>query len=65
MGGERSLSVDLKTEEGNRIVQELAEKTDVIVEHFRPGVLEQFELDYESVAKSNESVVYCSISGFR
>lgn len=64
MGGKRSLSVDLKTDEGNQIIRELAEKADVIVENFRPGVLEQFELDYESVSETNETIVYCSISGF-
>lgn len=64
LGGKRSLSVDLKTEEGNQIVRELAKKTDVIVENFRPGVLEKFDLDYESVSETNEDIVYCSISGF-
>lgn len=64
LGGKRSLSVDLKTTEGNEIGRELAEKADVIVENFRPGVLERFDLDYESVAETNEAVVYCSISGF-
>lgn len=36
----------------------------MLVENFRPGVLERFDLDYESVSETNESVVYCSISGF-
>lgn len=64
LGGKQSLSIDLKTEEGSQIVRELAEDADVIVENFRPDVLKQFELDYESVARTNDNVIYCSISGF-
>lgn len=60
----RSLSVDLKTEDGREILRELAAKSDVIVESFRPGVVSQFDLDYESVVEENEDVVYCSLSGF-
>ena len=60
----RSLSVDLKTDDGREILQELAAKSDVVVESFRPGVVSQFDLDYESVAEENEDVVYCSLSGF-
>jgi crotonobetainyl-CoA:carnitine CoA-transferase CaiB-like acyl-CoA transferase len=60
----RSLSVDLKTEEGQELVQELAATSDVVVESFRPGVVSQFDLDYESVSEENEDVVYCSVSGY-
>lgn len=62
--GKRSLSVDMKTDEGVSIVAQLANEADVFVESFRPGVLEKFDLDYESVAERNEDVVYCSLSGF-
>jgi crotonobetainyl-CoA:carnitine CoA-transferase CaiB-like acyl-CoA transferase len=64
LGDKRSLSVDLKTAEGQEIVQELAAKADVLVESFRPGVLERFGLDYDSVTEDNDDIVYCSISGF-
>ncbi len=60
----RSLSVDLKTEDGQELVRELAATADVVVESFRPGVLSQFELDYDSVSEENEDVIYCSISGY-
>lgn len=63
-GGKRSVSVDLKDDRGRRILRELATSADVVVESFRPGVLGRFDLDYDSVAESNEDVVYCSISGF-
>lgn len=62
--GKKSIGVDLKTDEGCEIVADLAETADVVVENFRPGVLERFDLDYESVAEENPEVVYCSISGF-
>ena len=63
-GPKRSLSVDLKSEEGSALVRDLAERADVLVESFRPGVLEQFDPDYDSVSAANEGVVYCSITGF-
>ncbi|MFC6734546.1 MULTISPECIES: CaiB/BaiF CoA-transferase family protein [unclassified Haladaptatus] len=64
LGGKRSVSIDLKTDEGKRIAQQLAERVDIVVENFRPGVLERFGLDYDAVAKQNADVIYCSISGF-
>lgn len=63
-GPKRSLSVDLKSDQGAELVQDLAKSADVVVESFRPGVLEQFDLDYESVAAENDDIVYCSITGF-
>jgi crotonobetainyl-CoA:carnitine CoA-transferase CaiB-like acyl-CoA transferase len=60
----RSLAIDLKTDDGREIVQELARSADVIVESFRPGVTEQFGIDYDSVRADNPAVVYTSISGF-
>ena len=64
LGGKRSVCVDLKTDEGKEIVRELAADADVVVESFRPGVLERFGLDYDAVREDNEDVVYCSITGF-
>jgi len=60
----RSLAVDLKTDEGRDIVQELARTADVIVESFRPGVAERFGIDFESVRAENPAVVYTSVTGF-
>ncbi|ELY92084.1 L-carnitine dehydratase/bile acid-inducible protein F [Natrialba hulunbeirensis JCM 10989] len=62
--GKQSLCVDLKSEDGHEIVTELVDEADVFVESFRPGVLEQYDLDYESVTERNEDVIYCSLSGF-
>lgn len=62
--GKRSVSVDLQTERGQDIVADLAAEADVVVESHRPGVVEKFGLDYESVAEENENVIYCSLTGF-
>lgn len=64
LGGKRSLSLDLKSDEGQEIAQELAAKADVVLESFRPGVLERFGLDYETIKASNPGVVYCSVTGY-
>ncbi|PGF17710.1 carnitine dehydratase [Natrinema sp. CBA1119] len=62
--GKESVCVDMKTEEGHAIVTELVGEADIVVESFRPGVLEKYDLDYESVRERNEDVIYCSLSGF-
>lgn len=64
LGGKQSICVDLRTDDGQEAVRELAGKADVVVESFRPGVLEQFDLNYNAVCENNEDVVYCSITGF-
>jgi crotonobetainyl-CoA:carnitine CoA-transferase CaiB-like acyl-CoA transferase len=61
---QRSLSVDLRSEEGKKIVQKLVEEADVIVENFRPGVLERLGFGYEQVHDVNPRIVYCSLSGY-
>jgi crotonobetainyl-CoA:carnitine CoA-transferase CaiB-like acyl-CoA transferase len=60
----RSLSLNLKTEEGKAIFMKLAAKADVIVENFRSEVKFRLGVDYESVKKINKRIVYGSISGF-
>jgi len=60
----RSLTLNLKTEEGKAIFFKLAEKADVIVENFRSEVKFRLGVDYESVKKINPRIVYGSISGF-
>ncbi len=60
----RSLTLNLKTEEGMAIFMKLAEKADVIVENFRSEVKFRLGVDYESVKKINPRIVYGSISGF-
>ena len=60
----RSLTLDLKTKEGKQVFYELVKTADVIVENYRPGVVQRLGIDYESVSKINPKIVYASISGF-
>ncbi|MCL5264696.1 MAG: CoA transferase [Chloroflexi bacterium] len=62
--GKRSLTLDLGREEGRAIFHRLAEKADVIVEGFRPGVVTRLGVDYQAIRAINPKIVYCSISGF-
>jgi crotonobetainyl-CoA:carnitine CoA-transferase CaiB-like acyl-CoA transferase len=60
----RDIVINLKTEEGKKILRELALRSDVLVENFRPGTLEKFGLDYETLHELNPKLIYCSITGF-
>ena len=62
--GKKSITVDLKTDEGVQIVHKLAAKSDVILENFRPGVTKRLSIDYETLKKINPKLIYCSISSF-
>ena len=62
--GKQSLCVNLKHEEGQDLLTHLAEDADIIVESFRPGTLEKYNLDYQSVLETNNKIIYCSLSGF-
>jgi crotonobetainyl-CoA:carnitine CoA-transferase CaiB-like acyl-CoA transferase len=60
----RSLSLDLKSEEGRKILLDLAETADVIVENYRPDVKHRLGIDYAAVSARNPKIIYASISGF-
>ena len=60
----RSLGLNLKTPEGQKILHQLVETADVIVEGFRPGVMARLNADYETLSQINPRLVYCSLSGF-
>jgi crotonobetainyl-CoA:carnitine CoA-transferase CaiB-like acyl-CoA transferase len=60
----RSLTLNLKAPEGLEILQRLVEKSDVVVENYRPDVKFRLGVDYESLKKINKRLVYASISGF-
>ncbi|MBB4930887.1 crotonobetainyl-CoA:carnitine CoA-transferase CaiB-like acyl-CoA transferase [Lipingzhangella halophila] len=62
--GKRSLAVDVKSPEGRDAVRELCAGSDVVIQNFRPGVVERLGVDYEAIAARNPAVVYCSITGF-
>ncbi|MCK5486914.1 MAG: CoA transferase, partial [Desulfobacterales bacterium] len=58
------MSLNLKTEEGKQIFFQLVEKADVVLEGFRPGVVNRLGVDYERVHKVNPKIIYCSITGY-
>jgi crotonobetainyl-CoA:carnitine CoA-transferase CaiB-like acyl-CoA transferase len=62
--GKRCISVDLTTEPGRDIVARLAAASDVVLENFRPGVLDKLGLGYAAVRERSSRVIYCSITGY-
>ena len=60
----RSLALNLKRFEAQKIFQKLAETADVVVEGFRPGVMDRLGAGYEKVRSINPRAVYCSVSGY-
>ena len=62
--GKRSLTLDLKSDEGREIFYRLAKDADVVVENFRPSVKHRLRIDYETLSALNPRLVYVSISGF-
>jgi crotonobetainyl-CoA:carnitine CoA-transferase CaiB-like acyl-CoA transferase len=60
----RSISLDLKKEAGKAIFRKLVAEADVLVENYRPGVMDRLGLGYDSLAELNHRLVYCAISGF-
>ncbi len=62
--GKKSIVVDLKTSEGVALVKDLASKCDVLIENYRPGVMDRLGLGYEALSAINPQLIYCAISGF-
>ena len=62
--GKKSITIDLKKQEGVEIVHKLTTSCDVILENFRPGVTERLNVDYNTLKKINPRIIYCSISSF-
>ena len=60
----RSLTLDLRRAEGRKILRELVEHADVLIENFRPGTMDAWELGYEQLYQRNPALVYVSISGY-
>jgi len=58
------MSLNLKTEKGREIFYRLIAKADVLLEGFRPGVVDRLGVDYESVRQANPKIIYCSITGY-
>jgi CoA:oxalate CoA-transferase len=62
--GKRSLALDLKSADAIKLVYQLVAETDILVENFRPGVMDRLGLGYEALRKINPRLIYCSISGY-
>jgi crotonobetainyl-CoA:carnitine CoA-transferase CaiB-like acyl-CoA transferase len=62
--GKRSVRIDLKSEAGREAFVKLAEGADVVLESFRPGVLERLGVGYERLREANPRIVYCAITGY-
>ncbi len=62
--GKRSIRVDLKSEAGREAFLRLARDADVVLESFRPGVLEKLGVGYERLREENPRIVYCAVTGY-
>ncbi|MGN6357499.1 MAG: CaiB/BaiF CoA transferase family protein [Novosphingobium sp.] len=62
--GKKSIVVDLKAPEGVALVKDLAAKCDIVVENYRPGVMDRLGLGYEALSAVNPRLIYCAISGY-
>lgn len=62
--GKKSITLNLKSDEGKQIFNELVKKSDVLLENFRPGTMDRLGLGYNDIKQINPKLVYASISGF-
>jgi formyl-CoA transferase len=60
----KSLTLNLKFDEGKEIFRKLLKSADIVVENFRPGVMKRLGFAYEDICKINPKIIYCAISGF-
>jgi len=63
-GNKRSLTLDLQKSEAITIVKKLAAQADVVMENFRPGVMDKLGIGYAALSAINPRLIYCAISGF-
>lgn len=61
---QRAIAIDLKSEKGRAVIGKLLEEYDVVIENFRPGVMDKLGLGYEALKEINPRVIYCSCSGY-
>ena len=60
----RSIEIDLQHDEGKKLVQRIARKSDVIINNFRPGVMDRLELGYENLSSENPRLIYANFSAY-
>lgn len=62
--GKKSIALDLKDAEQLETARQIIQRSDVLLENFRPGVMTRLGLDYEAAKKLNPQIIYCSVSGY-
>lgn len=62
--GKKSIVIDLKSEAGVALAKDLAAQCDVVIENYRPGVMDRLGLGYDTLSAINPGLIYCAISGF-
>ena len=62
--GKKSIVIDLKTSQGVALARDLAAKSDILIENYRPGVMDRLGLGYETLSAIHPGLIYCAISGF-
>jgi len=62
--GKKSIVIDLKSEAGVALAKDLAARCDIVVENYRPGVMDRLGLGYEALSAINPKLIYCAISGY-
>ena len=60
----RSIAIDLKFPEASEIIKRLVQDYDIVLEQFRPGVMDRLGIGYESLRATNASVIYCALTGY-
>ncbi|HEY8050573.1 MAG TPA: CoA transferase [Ramlibacter sp.] len=60
----KSISVDMKDARGREVVLRLAQRSDIVIENFRPGVVKKLGIDYDAVRQVQPGIIYASMSGF-
>lgn len=60
----RSIAVDLKHDDADRVIRRIAEESDVLIESYTPGTPERLGIDYDTIRGYNEKIIYCSITGY-
>ena len=63
-GGKKSITINLKTDGGRGVFRRLLATADVLVENFRPGVMDRLGLGYDQLSEINPELIYCAISGY-
>lgn len=62
--GKRGIALNLRSEKGRQVLYEMVRQADVVVENYRVGVAQRLGVDYETLAKINPRLIYCSVTGY-